>query len=190
MIPEAETWVEHDINLKGPLAGIPVSLKDSIAVGGFDVSVGYSCNTGKPYSKDGSVARLLKDAGKFMLIKPHSVACAHITRCRTIRQDQPSRNSSILRVNKRRMGTVYKSTQLEILSRRLDWWGECFISIRRWSHWYWLGRGRLCSSTSSFQRHILASLLDGQMAEDGNEYQHAWPGRHPQRLQSHGTNAW
>ena len=64
MIPEAERWVEHDINLKGPLAGIPVSLKDSIAVGGFDVSVGYSCNTGKPYSKDGSVVRLLKDAGK------------------------------------------------------------------------------------------------------------------------------
>lgn len=64
MIPEAETWVEHDINLNGPLAGIPVSLKDSIAVGGFDVSVGYSCNTGKPYPKDGPVVTLLKDAGK------------------------------------------------------------------------------------------------------------------------------
>jgi len=64
MVPEAETWVENDISLEGPLAGIPVSLKDSIAVGGFDVSVGYSCNTGKPYPKDGPVARLLKDAGK------------------------------------------------------------------------------------------------------------------------------
>ncbi len=64
MIPEAERWAETDINLKGPLAGIPVSLKDSIAVSGFDVSVGYSCNTGKPYARDGSLVRLLKDAGR------------------------------------------------------------------------------------------------------------------------------
>ncbi|KAI9880772.1 MAG: hypothetical protein M1830_000208 [Pleopsidium flavum] len=69
MIPEAETWAEHGINRKGPLAGIPVSLKDSIAVGGFDVSVGYSCNTGKPYAKDGPVARLLKDAGAIPYVK-------------------------------------------------------------------------------------------------------------------------
>jgi len=47
----------------GPLAGIPISLKDSINVGGFDSSVGYSGFTGKPQSKDGSMVRLLKDAG-------------------------------------------------------------------------------------------------------------------------------
>lgn len=64
MLPEAEVWAETDINKKGPLAGIPVSLKDSIAVGGFDVSVGYSCNTGKPYVRDGIMVRLLKDAGQ------------------------------------------------------------------------------------------------------------------------------
>ncbi|KAL8686190.1 MAG: hypothetical protein Q9218_007281 [Villophora microphyllina] len=52
--PGAEKWIEH-VNLKGPLAGIPVSLKDSIAVGGFDVSVGYSRNTGKPYPQDGAM---------------------------------------------------------------------------------------------------------------------------------------
>ena len=63
MIPEAERWAENDVNLKGPLAGVPVSLKDSIAVGGFDVSIGYSCNTGKLYARDGSLVRLLKDAG-------------------------------------------------------------------------------------------------------------------------------
>ena len=63
MLPEAETWAENDVDLKGPLAGIPISLKDSIAVGGFDVSVGYSCNTGKVYKKDGSLVQILKAAG-------------------------------------------------------------------------------------------------------------------------------
>lgn len=60
--PGAEKWIE-DVNLKGPLAGIPVSLKDSITVGGFDVSVGYSRNIGKPYTHDGTIVRMLKDAG-------------------------------------------------------------------------------------------------------------------------------
>lgn len=63
LLPEAEYWAEREVNLNGPLAGIPVSLKDSIAVGGFDVSVGYSCNTGKPYAEDGIMVKILKDAG-------------------------------------------------------------------------------------------------------------------------------
>ena len=63
LFPEAEEWVEKEINLKGPLAGIPVSLKDSIAVKGFDTSVGYSCNTGKPWADDGAMVKILKDAG-------------------------------------------------------------------------------------------------------------------------------
>ena len=63
MLPAAEQWAQSEVNLKGPLAGVPVSLKDSIAVGGFDVSVGYSCNTGKPYAEDGIMVKLLKDAG-------------------------------------------------------------------------------------------------------------------------------
>ena len=65
MVSEAETWAEKEINLEGPLAGIPVSLKDSIAVKGFDVSVGYSCNTGTPYAEDGSLVKILKAAGWF-----------------------------------------------------------------------------------------------------------------------------
>ncbi|KXT08330.1 hypothetical protein AC579_929 [Pseudocercospora musae] len=70
MIKEAEGWIEKgEINLKGPLAGIPVSLKDSIVVGGFDTSVGYSCKTGKPYAADGAVVRLLKDAGAVPFVK-------------------------------------------------------------------------------------------------------------------------
>ena len=69
LLPEAEQWAESEINLKGPLAGIPVSLKDSIAVRGFDVSAGYSINTGKPYAKDGTMVRLLKDAGAIPYVK-------------------------------------------------------------------------------------------------------------------------
>ena len=64
MLPEAEQWVRSEINLKGPLAGIPVSLKDSIAVRDFDVTVGYSRNTGKPYATDGAMVTILKDAGE------------------------------------------------------------------------------------------------------------------------------
>ena len=69
MLPEAESWAEKDVNLKGPLAGIPVSLKDSIAVKGFDVSVGYSCNTGQPYTEDGSLVKILKAAGAIPYVK-------------------------------------------------------------------------------------------------------------------------
>lgn len=70
MIKEAEEWIDRgEINLKGPLAGIPVSLKDSISVGGFDSSVGYSRNTGKPMKEDGAMVKLLKDAGAVPFVK-------------------------------------------------------------------------------------------------------------------------
>ena len=73
MLPEAEEWADSEVNLKGPLAGIPVSLKDSIAVGGFDVSVGYSCNTGSPYARDGTMVKILKDAGQISLYTVRSI---------------------------------------------------------------------------------------------------------------------
>lgn len=64
MLPEAEKWAEGEgVNLKGPLAGVPVSLKDSIVVGGFDATVGYSRNTSKPYAEDGALVKILKAAG-------------------------------------------------------------------------------------------------------------------------------
>ncbi|KAJ9605734.1 hypothetical protein H2200_009583 [Cladophialophora chaetospira] len=71
LLPEAEAWAREDgdVNLKGPLAGIPVSLKDSIAVGGFDVSVGYSRNVFKPYAEDGVLVKLLKKAGAIPHVK-------------------------------------------------------------------------------------------------------------------------
>lgn len=76
LLPEAERWAQDGrINFTGPLAGIPVSLKDSIAVGGFDVTVGYSRNAGKPYVSDGILVRILKDAGAV----PHAKTALPIT---------------------------------------------------------------------------------------------------------------
>lgn len=63
LLPEAETWAKEDVNLKGPLAGVPISLKDSIQVAGFDTTLGYTRFAGKPFLKDGGLVRLLKDAG-------------------------------------------------------------------------------------------------------------------------------
>ena len=68
MILEAERWTEQ-MDTRGPLAGIPVSLKDSIQVGGFDVSVGYSGKTGQPAVEDGVMVKILKDAGAVPYVK-------------------------------------------------------------------------------------------------------------------------
>lgn len=69
LFPEAEEWATKECNLKGPLAGIPVSLKDTIQVKGFDITVGFSTHTGKPYAEDGPMVRLLKDAGAVPFVK-------------------------------------------------------------------------------------------------------------------------
>ncbi|PNS20958.1 Fatty-acid amide hydrolase 1 [Sphaceloma murrayae] len=70
MISGAQKWIRDGaINTQGPLAGIPVSLKDSIVVGGYDTSVGYSAKTFKPYARDGGLVRLLKDAGAIPYVK-------------------------------------------------------------------------------------------------------------------------
>lgn len=100
MLPEAETWAEHDVDLKGPLAGIPVSLKDSIAVGGFDVSVGYSCKTGKPTIKDGALVKILKDAGSY----PNSTAMlgpllTTFFRSYSLRENESSHKPPFLRID-------------------------------------------------------------------------------------------
>ncbi|OJJ51720.1 hypothetical protein ASPZODRAFT_138789 [Penicilliopsis zonata CBS 506.65] len=63
LLPEAETWAQSEVNLKGPLAGVPISLKDSLQVKGFDITLGYARLAGKPYKEDGPMVRLLKDAG-------------------------------------------------------------------------------------------------------------------------------
>lgn len=74
MLADAEQWAENGINLNGPLAGIPVSLKDTFAVGGFDVSVGCSKNTSTPCLEDGTLARILKDAGQAHSLLAHEIS--------------------------------------------------------------------------------------------------------------------
>jgi fatty acid amide hydrolase len=65
LLKDAEGWLERgEINLKGPLAGIPVSLKDSIVVGGVDTTVGFSRYAGMPAEEDGVMVKLLKEMGK------------------------------------------------------------------------------------------------------------------------------
>ena len=108
MFPEAEEWAEKEINLKGPLAGIPVSLKDSIAVKGFDTSVGYSCNTGKPWADDGAMVKVLKDAGGSHIITVNESALMSFRRC-ALRQDKSTNNTTLLRIYQRCMGPLHKS---------------------------------------------------------------------------------
>ncbi|UNI23606.1 Amidase [Purpureocillium takamizusanense] len=70
LIKDAEKWIkEGSINFKGSLAGIPVSLKDTIDVKGYDSSVGMTCNVHKPKAEDGPMARLLKDIGAVPYVK-------------------------------------------------------------------------------------------------------------------------
>jgi len=70
MVDSAHEWLRSgDINLKGPLAGVPISLKDNIAVGGFDTTVGYSSFVGNKNPQDGAMVRLLKDAGAVPYVK-------------------------------------------------------------------------------------------------------------------------
>ncbi|KAK0657256.1 amidase signature domain-containing protein [Cercophora newfieldiana] len=74
LIPFAENWLSSGgINLCGPLAGIPVSLKDTIIVGGFDTTVGFSSFVGNHRlpgtDVDGPLVRLLKDAGAVPHVK-------------------------------------------------------------------------------------------------------------------------
>ncbi|KAI6045329.1 amidase signature enzyme [Pisolithus marmoratus] len=68
MIGEAENWALAAIR-SGPLAGVPVSLKDMIAVKGYDSSLGYSAFTNAPVPNDGPLVRLLRDAGAIPYVK-------------------------------------------------------------------------------------------------------------------------
>jgi len=68
MIEPAEKWA-RSANRAGPLAGVPVSLKDMLAVKGYDSCMGYSAKTGKPMSYDGAFVRLLRDAGAIPFVK-------------------------------------------------------------------------------------------------------------------------
>ena len=70
MVDKALEWIKDgSINLRGPLAGIPISIKDTLWVGGFDASLGYSSFAGNPLEHDGASVRLLKDMGAVPYVK-------------------------------------------------------------------------------------------------------------------------
>ncbi|PCH45088.1 amidase signature enzyme [Wolfiporia cocos MD-104 SS10] len=68
MISQAEEWAKT-CNVNGPLAGMPVSLKDENSVAGFDACLGYSALVGQPMQKDSALVRLLRDAGAVPFVK-------------------------------------------------------------------------------------------------------------------------
>lgn len=68
MIEQAEVWAKQ-CNRQGPLAGMPVSLKDTAGVAGYDSCIGYSAWINKPIKKDSGLVRLLRDAGAIPFVK-------------------------------------------------------------------------------------------------------------------------
>lgn len=68
MLSSALEWAK-ECNKDGPLAGMPVSLKDTSGVAGFDACFGYSAWVNKPFKKDSALVRLLKDAGAVPFVK-------------------------------------------------------------------------------------------------------------------------
>ena len=56
------------IDLRGPLAGVPVSLKDTLDVAGHDTCLGYSALTQRP-TADGGLTRLLRALGAVPYVK-------------------------------------------------------------------------------------------------------------------------
>ncbi|KAL4260766.1 amidase family protein [Pleurotus pulmonarius] len=52
-----------------PLAGVPVSLKDTVGVEGYDSCIGYSAWVGKPFPRHSALVRLLLDAGAVPFVK-------------------------------------------------------------------------------------------------------------------------
>ncbi|KAH8115930.1 amidase signature enzyme [Phellopilus nigrolimitatus] len=73
MLDDAEVWA-GDVDIiksrkAGPLAGMPVSLKDTVAVAGHDACLGYAAWVGRPVEKHSALVRLLLDAGAVPFVK-------------------------------------------------------------------------------------------------------------------------
>lgn len=68
MLKDAENWAD-EVDTSGPLAGIPVSLKDFFSVKGYDASFGFSRLALNPLREDGESTQLLRDAGAVPYVK-------------------------------------------------------------------------------------------------------------------------
>ena len=69
MISKAQASA-RECNRAGLLAGMPVSVKDTVGVAGFASSIGYSSPSWLvPFQKDAAIVRLLSDAGAYPFVK-------------------------------------------------------------------------------------------------------------------------
>ncbi|THH04351.1 hypothetical protein EW145_g5583 [Phellinidium pouzarii] len=73
MLEDAEKWAtaiaSSMLGMTGPLAGMPVSLKDTVAVAGYDACLGYAAWVGHRVQRDSGLVRLLRDAGAIPFVK-------------------------------------------------------------------------------------------------------------------------
>ncbi|KZV72069.1 amidase signature enzyme [Peniophora sp. CONT] len=68
MIPSAEDWAAT-CDTQGPLAGMPISMKDTAVVTGYDSTAGYSSWAFKPFARNSTLVQLLLDAGAVPFVK-------------------------------------------------------------------------------------------------------------------------
>ncbi|KAI0027805.1 amidase signature domain-containing protein [Vararia minispora EC-137] len=69
---EARSLDEHfstSKTLRGPLHGVPVSLKDQLHVAGCDTTLGYTTRIHRPENDDAVIATLLRNAGAVPFVK-------------------------------------------------------------------------------------------------------------------------
>ncbi|KAH9174785.1 amidase signature enzyme [Lactarius sanguifluus] len=65
-----EEALARTCNKAGPLAGMPVSMKDTVGITGFASCIGYSSPRWMaPFSNDAAIVRLLRDAGAYPFVK-------------------------------------------------------------------------------------------------------------------------
>jgi len=55
--------------LRGPLHGLPVSIKDQIDMAGFDSTLGLACRVGSPAPQDAVLVRALREAGAIPFVR-------------------------------------------------------------------------------------------------------------------------
>ncbi|KAI0763995.1 amidase signature enzyme [Trametes elegans] len=68
LVAKAEGWAAES-NTQGPLAGMPVSVKDTVGFAGEDACIGYSAWVARPAARDAALVRLLRDAGAVPFVK-------------------------------------------------------------------------------------------------------------------------
>lgn len=140
MIPSAVEWLAHSfasdtghggegvakaelggVCLNGSLAGIPVSLKDTVNVKGFDSCIGYSKLTGHPADSDAPLVKLLKDAGAVPFVKTNtpitllSFECANDVRLRLL-------PLCPMQLTMAGVGAYRKPARQGLLTWRIFWW--------------------------------------------------------------------